>query len=337
MTSDAVVIRSYRPGDEHGILRAFNLVFGEVCGPSFVARDLAFWRWQFLDNPWGHRILVAAVDDGTIAAHYGGIVLPVTGVCGEGRFSQAVDSFVHPEWRHGLKRQGVFVRTARPWFEECAARGDWLTYGYPVPAAERIGRRLVDYEMLGVVDYLCLDLAAAPPAAPADVSVAALGALDGEVDALFARAAAGVPCLTRRDARYLQWRYAAQPRSPYEFMAARRAGALRGIAVLRPIHELVPGACTIADWIVPAGDEDAAVALIAAAAARGRAGGRRTLLAVFAASSAEHGAFRRRGFAVVPSANWLERRIAYRTFHPQMTGEWLRQHWWYTLGDSDLV
>ena len=44
-----------------------------------------------------------------------------------------------------------------------------------------------------------------------------------------------------------------------------------------------------------------------------------------------------RGFSVVPSSDYEERRLTHRIYHPQMTTEWLQEHWWYTLGDSDLV
>ena len=60
-------------------------------------------------------------------------------------------------------------------------------------------------------------------------------------------------------------------------------------------------------------------------------------MAVFADSSSEHGALCRRGFEVVPSGNWMERRLTYLITGTPITEELLRDHWWYTLGDSDLV
>ena len=125
--SGEIEVRPYRPGDEQGILDSFNLVFREVCGEGFVDRDMAYWRWQFLDNPVGHRIWVAVADDGTIAAHYGGMSFPIHTAFGETVFSQAVDSFAHPAYRRGLKKKGLFVEAGRRWFEDCEARGDWMT------------------------------------------------------------------------------------------------------------------------------------------------------------------------------------------------------------------
>ncbi len=67
MTLPDLTIRPYRPGDEVGILATFNRVFREVCGEGYVDRTLAQWLWQYIDNPAGYRMSLAAAPDGTIA------------------------------------------------------------------------------------------------------------------------------------------------------------------------------------------------------------------------------------------------------------------------------
>ncbi len=330
-------IREYQPGDEAGILQSFNRVFREVCGPTYVDRDLAFWRWEFEQNSLGHRITVGIAPDGIVAAHYGGVPLAMHTAYGDATFVHIVDSFVVPEHRAGLKRPGLFVTTAYPWFELCHRMGDAVMYGYPVKTAERIGQRYLEYHLLRVVDYLCRDAAAGAVEGPTDVTVERAGAVPADADALFAEVARERQCLIRRDRAYLDWRYVQRPGDDYEIHTARRDGRLRGIVALRPIHELVPGACTIVDWVVPGGDEAVVDALIARATAVARARGRGTVMAVFADPAPEHAALRARGFEVVPSGRYDERRLTHRIYHPQMTSEWLTEHWWYTLGDSDLA
>ena len=66
-------IRPYQPGDEQAIVESFNLVFREVCGEGYVDRDLAFWRWQFLENPCGNRITVGLTEASEVAAQYAGV------------------------------------------------------------------------------------------------------------------------------------------------------------------------------------------------------------------------------------------------------------------------
>ena len=77
--SNALTIRPYEAGDEAAILSTFNLVFREVCGPDYVDRTLAQWRWAYPDNPAGHRISLAVAEDGTLEplVRYGTLLLAV--------------------------------------------------------------------------------------------------------------------------------------------------------------------------------------------------------------------------------------------------------------------
>lgn len=332
-----VTIRPYQPGDEAGIVRSFNVVFREVCGPGYQDRTMDAWRWEFLENPHGWRMWVAVDRDGTIAANYAGVPYCMTTPHGPVTFVHCVDSFVHPAYRQGLKKTGLFLETAYPFFADCKARGDAVLYGYPVQAARRIGERYLGYTTVRVVNYLCLDLGEPGPRAPERVQVERVAAFGAAADQAWRLASADRLCATVRDGRYLDWRFARCPGQPYELHVARRDGSVSGVMVLRPEHELVPGACTIADWVVPPRDAETTDALLACAAARGRERGRKTLMTVFPDPAPEHAALRSRGFQVVPSARYLERFLMRVAYHPAIQPEWLAEHWWYTLGDSDLV
>lgn len=330
------MIRPYRVGDEAGILETFNLVFREVCGADFDNRRLDEWRWQYLQNPAGTRIHLAVTGDGTVASQFAGIPCLVDTEHGEREFVQIVDSLTHPQFRQGLNRS-LFVQTCLPFVEDSTREGAAVLFGYPVPVAERIGKRYLQYNFLRTVNFLCLDLGSAALVAPGGVEVRRVQALEKDVDALYDRARQGLRCLTRRQRGYLTWRYLQRPGSPYEVWQARRESDLVGLMVLHPHHELLKNACAIADWIVPADDTESADALLAAAARRGQQAGREILMAVFSEPSQEYRKLVERGFEVVPSADTQERRLIYRALNPPITGEWLGEHWWYTLGDSDLV
>ncbi len=334
--SEDYEIRCYRPGDETGILASFNHVFREVCGESYVDRGLEFWNWEFARAPGGHRITVGLTGAGAVAAHYGGVVYPMTTAYGDATFVHIVDSFVLPEHRAGLKRPGLFVTTAYPWFELCREMGDAVLYGYPVKTAERIGQRYLDYKLLRVVTFLSRNALDGSTDLPDEITVERVTAVPAETDELFARFAADKHCLTTRNRRFLDWRYVQIPGDSYEIFAARRDGDLVGLMVLRPQNELLPGACAIADWVVPP-DDTVTDALLATATARARDQARSVLLAVFADPSVEFIGLRARGFTAAVVEPHLERRLTHRIYHPQMTSEWLSEHWWYTLGDSDLV
>jgi hypothetical protein len=334
-----VTIRPYRPGDEHAILRTFNLVFREVCGPGFVDRTLEQWRWAYLDNPAGHRISLAVADDGTIASQYAGMPMLCDTPWGEQRFVHCVDSMTHPAFRQGLQAKSLFVETCLPFWAHGRAVGDALFYGFPVDAAFRIGQRYLKYELLRVIDFLIRELQAEPlPAAPADVAVARVDAVPADVGGLYERVRADKQTLVRRDQRYLGWRYVDNPaRGDYELWTARRDGALVGLLVLKPGSGLAPDSATIVDWLVPEADAGAASALLSVAVRRQREEGRQRLLAVFPPWSHEHRALLAHGFAIVPSSTWLQRRLIHNVNDPRFTAAHLANAWWYTLGDSDLA
>ena len=333
-----LTIRPYRPGDEERILETFNLVFREVCGPDYVDRTLQAWRWAYLDNPIGHRISLAVAEDGTVASQYAGMPMLYDTPWGEQRFIHCVDSMTHPNWRQGLKAKSLFVETCLPFWDHSREIGDALFYGFPVDAAYRIGKRYLDYVMMRTIDFLIRDRAQPPLAAPGGIDVERVAAVPTDVDALCDTVRGDKRCLLRRDHRYLSWRYVQNPaHTDYELWTARRSGELVGLLVLKPGSGLAPDAATIADWLVPEPDTEAADALLACASERQHEQGKQRLMAVFPPWAHESEHLLRRGFEVTPSANWLQRRLIHNICIPEITPEFLAEHWWYTLGDSDLA
>jgi hypothetical protein len=331
-----LVLRAYEPGDELAILRSFNLVFREVCGPGYVDRELATWRWLYADNPAGLRIHLAVAADGVIAGHYAALPARAATPLGPTVFTQVVDSFVHPAYRLGLKRPGLFVTVARAALDRWTTLGDGMFHGMPIESARKMSIRFLGYTTWRSIDYLCRDVedGGDPAAGPEVRRVERLGA---EVDELAARSAAEKGCTAIRSAAYLEWRYVRCPSPHYEMHEARRGRDLAGLLVLRPVHELLPGACTIAELLTPPDDGAVLDALLACAMARARALGRRKLMAVFPPHARETGALHDRGFQSEPSALTFFRSIGCRLAQPGLDFATLGARWWYTLGDFDLV
>jgi hypothetical protein len=333
-----VAIRWYRPGDEDAILRTFNRVFREVCGPTFVDRTLEQWRWAYLWNPAGHRISLAVADDGTIASQYAGMPFFCDTPWGEQRFVHCVDSMTHPEFRSGLQAKSLFVETCMPFWAHCREIGDALFYGFPVDTAFRIGQRYLKYVLMAEIHFLIRERDAAPLPMPTGFEVGKVAVVPPDVGGLYDQVRADKQCLVRRDYRYLLWRYVQNPaRGDYELWTVRAAGRLRGLMVLKPGSGLAPDAATIVDWLVPEADPTAADALLAAAVERQQRDQRQRLMAVFPNWSAEAAHLQTRGFVRASSAQWLLRRLVHNICIPQVTPEFLAEHWWFTLGDSDLA
>jgi hypothetical protein len=333
-----LTIREYQPGDERAILDTFNLVFREVCGAGYVDRQLPRWIWQYLHNPAGRRMMLAVAADGRVACQYAGVPVRVHSPDGDVVFDHAVDSMVHPEFRRGLKKEGVFVPTANRFFSRWGFAGeDAIVFGYPVDAPWRIGERYFEQKLIRVLDYLIRPAAAGSDAEVRDITVREVARFGPAADALWAAARPSLRCAVVRDGSYLDWRYPACPDVRYVCLLATRGQVPCGLAVLQPAHEVVPEACTFADWLVPGDDADTGRALLAAATRLMRARGRKCLMAVANEALGWARFLVQEGFVPTPSATWMVRRLGCRTFAPRFTADWLRDNWHYTLGDSDLV
>jgi hypothetical protein len=103
------------------------------------------------------------------------------------------------------------------------------------------------------------DAALPDPPAPAGVVVRIVGAFPASVDPLWRRCLPAVPCAVRRDHRHLDWRWVQNhAHADYVRVVASVSGEPTGLLVLRPHHELIPGAAAIVDWVCH--DDDAATA-----------------------------------------------------------------------------
>ncbi len=336
-----LVIRPYEPGDEKEILATFNLVFREVCGEGYVDRTLEEWRWEFQENPRGMRVILAVAPQGKVAAQYAAVPMAAKSPIGETTFVHAVDSMVHPDFRKGLKKPGLFVEVGRAWFDYIRELGkDSVGFGYPVRPAWRIGNRYLGYSLVRIVDYLVAEIEGfrPGPTGRAGVEVESARSLDkGEADRFWEEWSREVECAVKRDGTYLDWRYTRKPGGAYGFLLARRGGVLKGLAVLHLWNELVPGGAAFAEWMVLPGEEGAGRALLWAAREAALEEGRERLVAVLPPWSAEAAFLGKEGFQWIPSKQYLERRLGSYLWKEVMTSQWLADHWFYTLGDSDLV
>ncbi len=323
--------RPYRPGDEHGILETFNLVFAEG-NPGFAPRTMVDWQWTYTRNPAGIRVWVATFGE-LIAAHYASQPNRVL-VEGEERiFAQIIDSMVHPAHRRGLKRPGLFVETAqRMLAATCGPDKDLVTYGWPVPEAWRMGKTFLQYEMVRRQTSLTFEPGAGATELPAGIE--RVTRADERVGRLYARCANAWGASTIRDPAYVNWRFFDGVRHTYEVFAALEGDReWAGYAAYRKTDWPVPGAGMLLDWLVPEDEVVTGAALREAVLARCRAQGVSVLIAMFPEWSPWSLRFQERGFLARASPYLMSG----RNNDPRHDMPWLRDHWWYQPIEIDLL
>jgi hypothetical protein len=336
----AFEIRPYRPGDEHAILEAFNRCFAAV-DPGFTPRSLEAWRWQYLENPAGHRISLAVAETGEVISQYAGIPQRMRLDGQPATFTQAVDSMTDPRFRRGLKKPGFFVLTGYPFAQNFGGpppERDPVMWGLPVPVAWRIGKAYLQYQLIRNVNQLVLDLEQEPRRLASASNLAleqglASSGLPNGIEGLFERFAAGRLAIGLRDQAYLRWRFQTRPGHDYRWIAARRGGELVGLLLWRDCEFDLKRAANVAEFLVAPGDLAVGDALLAELAQTARTLGLTRVQALFPDSAPEWLQFQQRGFLVVPTRYFL----VGRDYIKRCEMRWLYQHWYYSLGDTDLV
>ncbi|MBK9387495.1 MAG: GNAT family N-acetyltransferase [Planctomycetes bacterium] len=341
---ERVRIRFYEPGDEEGILALFNAVFAED-DPGYRPRSMAHWRWQFGSCPAGRQIVVAEeIDTGRIVAQYACVPYHVTYRGRRGIAGQGVDVLVASEYRRGLKRTGLFLRTAERYFATWGIAGaNFYGYGFPNQKAFRIGVKRMGY--LPVFSPLetsyrnlfqCADDDAVDAADPGGFELRPIEALEGQsaeqVDRLWARIEPEIGLGIVRDARYLRWRYLECPAAPYRVRGLfDAAGELRGVVALRPDWQ-GPPILALAELLVPAADRGALGALLSLVCREARASGQQRLELWLPPWHPHFEAVRGMGFSQEPCYFHL----CLKVYEPGLEEAWAREHWYFSIGDSDI-
>jgi hypothetical protein len=334
MASPRYEFRTWRPGDEQGVLENWNRVYTAV---GSEPRTRAEVDWMLHGNPAGSRMWVAlhAEADGTqrIVGQYGGWPMATDAGGSQVGFVHCVDSAVDAEHRAGLKRPGLFVELAEHFFD---AHGgvdkDVLHYGLPNDRAWPVGSRRLGYELLRPLELHLWTVEPGSPELPAGVEP--LERFDEQALWLYHRIAGGFHWATQRDASFLNWRFCDHPRHAYTRLGVRDAeGILRGACILRTLDYEGVRACAIADWICPHEESEVGEALLAAARAEARRGGAAVLVGFWPEWSPWFETLQRAGALVVPSA-WF---LAVRSFSKRVDAMRLRDAWWFQLADTDLV
>ncbi len=325
-------MRRSNPDDAEAIAGLVNAAFGGDDTPEFGA---AWWHWKYRGNPAGFQGLVAEDGEGRIVGHFGGVPLDVRADNESFTFAQGCDACTDPAVRRGLRNPGVFVRLAQAYNSTYGIPGGTaVMFGFPNQRSYRIGSRYADYRILRQ-QWLLVSRGESSGSAGTGVEVHEVTRVDDDVTALCERLLPRYRCMTRRDARFLRWRFLDAPASPYRITFARSAtdGTLRAYAVHRLARLMENDVGVLVDWLCDPADHAAAWSLQAAVRAHYARLGRANVAFVCPTSSPWFGAFQGWGFCVRPSP-YMMMAIP---FAPQLEPRFLREHWYYTLADLDIL
>ena len=334
---DEYIVRSFRTGDEHQILKLFETCFG-------VPRGKEHWEWKYLNNPWGGRkISLAFASDGNLVAHYSGYPSVFydanSGAPKELLGLQIGDTMTAPRARQvGRRSTTLLHRVMRHHFAHFCENHVGLNYGFNTGKIQRYYLRLVEgSQFFEAAPFMVLDLKGSAASALHKLSVETrydvtrVLQIDEQWATLFDRVAVDYGMLVRRDTRYVLWRYLECPDVDYRLYAIRYANRLVGWSVFRQQDDkLIWG-----DGLFDRAHPDAFGTVLACVLERPEHASTRQVEGWFSARPEWwRDVIRGLGFEDRPEPDRLG--MIYKPFVAPDPGVRFRSSLYYTKGDSDL-
>ncbi len=265
-----------RDGDERdleNILSLRKIVFGEMEEDKV---DPNYWRWQFMEGPYGKAFIYLVEDQGKLAGHFSDIPrrFSVNGEVSLGTLS--LDLMVHPDYR----RQGIFAEMGRYAAQTVRSRGGLFMTAFPIRKETISGLLKIGWEAVGELPVLVYPIRFrgiidrylhVPPLntvmggmartiyglvwgwrggkADQDIVVEEVTQLDDRFDPFWQKASRLYPVLGVRDRCFLNWRYFQNPLRTYTFHRSIENGETTGYIVLRKVDLLSFNSAVVVDLL----------------------------------------------------------------------------------------
>jgi predicted N-acetyltransferase YhbS len=333
-----ILLRDWRLEDEPEVEELWRRVFGSPRGGQSIA-------WLFRSGPAGPPRRAVAELDGRVVAHAGVMALRFRVGGEQVRGAVSVAAMTAPE----MQGRGLYARLGARLYERLEREDFAFVAGFsnarshalmtgplgrtpirPLPLSVRLV--LPRWRTRGEQDE----------AARHGLRVVASAPEDPRLDALWLRAAAGVPVGAVRDGAFAAWRYGTRPDADYQCWIAEGGPAREALAML-VLRVLPMGRVPVAfvmDLVVDPIAPAAGAALLRCAVRASRARGARALSALLPPAGAARRALRRAGFVRVPERlqpqvlRFSVRGLGRFAGHPDLAD---RRRWWLSWADTDVV
>lgn len=329
------VIRAAGDADASGLAR-----LAQQARRAPGARDASTRSWRHGNGP-AQIVLAEHSATGALHAAFGTDVIRVTLADGApGNFGLVTTLLEHPDADH-VGEPCLALRCAWRHFELFAgADGHAVVYGSPSLDDLKLGRRdgvpghALDLEVIRTENLLRLparrfrDLYDGLPSLPVHGS-----APGEEVFALYEKVRSDWGASTLRDAAWFRWRYDERPGRDYRFgVVPGDDASARALTVASVDQAPLPGSLVLLDWICEPFDYDAGLTLLRWAIDLAEQSGCTDIVTLLPEWTPWFTHLQWNGLTVHETP-WFTVARGFARLH---SGQWLRDAWFYTLGDLYL-
>jgi GNAT superfamily N-acetyltransferase len=333
--------------------RAIDALYRRVFGADAADAQHLRWDWEFVRNPNapadGPMIWVAR-EGPSVVGQWAAIPVRLAIAGEEILAGWGTDVMVAPErQRHGLGEELL-----RTWDRSVGAalglnpsessyqlfrKLSWPDIGLVPRLVKPLTRRAVRLprwpvplnRLLSAVTWPVVQIIGRTRPLRAQTRV--VHRFDDTATALWNRIASKFDLIVRRDATYLNWRYASTPHVRYSAVLLEREGRLDGWAVFRHVHEPLGRVTLLVDLLADPSDEPGVVALLRRVDREARAADS-DKIRTFMLNAAFRRLLKRSGYFQVKS--WL--RLIAKINAVAVPASFYKNtdRWHVTLGDSDV-
>jgi GNAT superfamily N-acetyltransferase len=344
----ADVVR-YRPEDRRAVEALYRRVFGTDAAEASRLR----WDWQYRRNPnnaGADPDIWIAREGRALIGQYATMPVRLSLAGREVQGSWGMDVMVAPE----RQRQGLGEQLLRAWDRQVGAalglnpsessyqlfrKLSWPDLGTVPLLVKPLTRRAVRLprwpmplnRLLSAVTWPFVQVIARTR--PLRVQTRVVHRFDDAATALWDRVSSKFDFIVRRDATYLNWRYASAPHVRYSAALLEREGRLDGWAVFRHVREPLGRVTLLVDLLADPEDEEAVLALLRRVDREARAADSDKIRA-FVLHAGFRKLFKRSGYFQVKS--WMRLIAKINAIAVPASFYKNLERWHVTLGDSDV-
>jgi GNAT superfamily N-acetyltransferase len=348
-------VRSYKEGDEEGIVELTKLAFGWD--------DRKYWNWRYKENPAGIGKIVLADDGGKTVGH--GALIPIKMKVGTEIVTAYIsaDSVTHP----GYRRQGIFETLDREKRVEAAKDGNYIAYRFPNkvsyqgamksgwsevcrlktfikplklenPLKIYFSNRFLRKFFAAIGNFIIFVLyRTKKPPKVSGLTIGRISSFDDRINDLWRKVSNDHDIMVVRSKEYLNWKYIEMPDNNFVIYGAEKEGQISGYIILTYIKQpqgFIMG--HISELIAPLGEKEVIHCLISKAIEYFRDENVDCILYEMIAGKTYHAALRNCGFI---SSHLIDKNyFCVYSGHPSISITYLEdpKHWFVQRGDSTV-
>lgn len=215
--------RDYKEGDEVQILNLFEKVFSKKI-------TLDFWKWRFIENPFGPGIIKLLFDNNLLVGHYAVIPMVVQVKNNLVKAVFSMTTMTHPDYQG----QGIFSYLAGETYREAGERGFEFVYGFPNKNSYHGFIKKLDWEDFGRITFFYKELKNNFFASTGQKNdIFEIKNFDDTVDSLWERVKKNYCVIIPRTKDFLNWRFIKNPETNYKIYSIKNGEKMSGYVVLK--------------------------------------------------------------------------------------------------------